>query len=285
MILATERCADLSRLAGESLVATATTAESWLLIEVPGTWPRDVSAAGALPVDAHRAVSAWLERTPRARALFLRKPGGRAAAQTLAFVVRAEESAGETRRLEVASHDELATVDFDTDGEPVEGQLVLVCGHGTRDACCALLGTAVYSVLSRRLGEEELWISSHHGGHRFAGNVLVLPHGIHLGRVEPDDALLVTGRATAGEIELGHYRGRTCYDPPVQAAEHAIRASAGLDRIEDLRLLGAESSSVRFRSSGGRDYAAIVEETVGPPVPASCGAEPQAQKVFTARVL
>ena len=284
MSLSTERCADLSRLAGEPLTATATTAENWLLLEVPGTWPRDISAAGALPADAHRAVSSWLERTSRSRALFVRRPGC-AAVQMLAFVVRAEESVAETRRLELASHDELGTTDFDTDGEPVETQLVLVCGHGTRDACCALRGTAVYSALSRRLGDEELWISSHHGGHRFAGNVLVLPHGIHLGRVEPDDAGFVVDRATAGEIELAHYRGRTCYDPPVQAAEHAIRTSTGLDRVEDLRLLGADSSIVRFRSPGGRDYAAVIEETLGPPVPASCGAEPEAQKTFSARVL
>jgi hypothetical protein len=277
------RCADLSRAAGERLSATATTAWSWLLIEVPGTWPRDVSSGGVLPADAAQAVSSWLERTPRSRALFLRRPG-RAASQTVAFVVRAEESVAETRRLELASHELLATVDFDADGELVEPQLVLVCGHGTRDACCALRGTAVYTALATLLGEEELWISSHHGGHRFAANVLVLPHGIHLGRVKPGNAPTITARALAGEIELEHYRGRTFYDSAVQAAEHVVRESTGLDRIGDLRLVGAEGSIVRFRSSDKKEHAAVVEETVGPPVPASCGAEPEAQKTFSARL-
>lgn len=278
------RCADLSRAAEEPLTATATTAEHWLLIEVPGTWPRDVSADGALPASAHEAVSSWLERTPRSRVLFLRKPG-RAAAPTLAFVVRAEESVAETRRLELASHDELATVDLDVDGERVEAQLVLVCGHGTRDACCALRGTAVYGALAKRLGGEELWISSHHGGHRFAGNVLVFPSGIHLGRIDPDEATLVTARALAGRIELSHYRGRTCYDSPVQAAEHAVRESTGLMGIGDLRLLGAEDSVVRFRTLDGSDHAVVVEEAAGRVVPASCGAEPEAQRVFSARIV
>ena len=278
------RCADLSRAADEPLTATATTAEHWLLIEVPGTWPRDVSADGALPASAHEAVSSWLERTPRSRVLFLRKPG-RAAGPTLAFVVRAEESVAETRRLELASHDELANVDFDADGERVDAQLVLVCGHGTRDTCCALRGTAVYGALANRLGGEELWISSHHGGHRFAGNVLVFPSGIHLGRVDPDEAPLVTARALAGRIELSHYRGRTCYDPPVQAAEHAVRESTGLMGIGDLRLLGAEDSVVRFRTLDGSDHAVVVEEAAGSVVPASCGAEPEAQKVFSARIV
>ena len=39
------RCADLSEEAGESLAATATSVDTWLLVEVGGTWPRDVSDA------------------------------------------------------------------------------------------------------------------------------------------------------------------------------------------------------------------------------------------------
>ncbi len=77
-------------------------------------------------------------------------------------------------------------------------KLVLVCGHGSRDACCARLGTAVYGALDSRFLDVELWLSSHQGGHRFAANVLVLPTGIQLGRVDPENAVALTASALAG---------------------------------------------------------------------------------------
>lgn len=279
-----EHCSDASRAAGEPLAGTATTTERWLLVEMPGTWPRDVAATGSLPEDAHESVAAWLARTPNSRVLFLRRPG-RSVGKPLVFAVRSQESAAETRWIDVERHEDLAHVDPDADGELVATQLVLVCGHGTRDACCALRGTAVFGALANSLGDEELWISSHQGGHRFAGNVLVLPAGMQLGRVDSEDARVVVARALAGRVELAHYRGRTCYEPPVQAAEHAVRKHAGLDGFDDLRLLGVDGPVVRFLARDGSPYAAFVEATVGPVVPASCGAAPEPQRVFSARVV
>ena len=279
-----ERCSELSLAAGESLAATATTAESWLLVEVSGPWPRDVASEGALPETARRAVSAWLSETPRSRLQFVRRPG-RTGHRSVAFVVRAEEGAAEARRLELDGHEDLAAVDFDRDGDPVDGSLVLVCGHGSRDACCALRGTAVFGALAPRLAEEELWISSHQGGHRFAANILALPAGLQFGRVEPGEAPFVVARALAGRIELGRYRGRTCYEPAVQAAERAVREAAELDRVADLRLVGVHGSVVSFRARDGTEYAADVKEIEGPAIPASCGALAEVQKAFRARIV
>jgi hypothetical protein len=216
--------------------------------------------------------------------MFLRRPG-RSRSRLVAYVVRAEETATETRRLDLARLEDLAEVDFAQDGEPVATSLVLVCGHGSRDACCALRGTAVYGALVEMLGDEALWISSHQGGHRFAANVLVLPVGVQLGRVETSDAADVTAHALAGRIELSRLRGRTCYEAPVQAAEHAIRQVHDLDGIEDLRLAAVDGSLVRFRARDGHEYAALVEKTEGPAVPASCGAAPEPQPVYRVRLV
>jgi hypothetical protein len=278
------RCSDLSREAREPLFATATTATRWLLVEVGGTWPRDVSAEDALSAPAREAVDGWLARTSGSKVLFVRRPG-RAGGRCLAFVVRSEESAMETRRFQLASHAELATVDLDRGGDPVEGSLVLVCGHGTRDACCALRGTAVFGALAPTMGGEELWLSSHHGGHRFAANLLVLPGGLQFGRVEPEEASSLVSLGVAGRIELDRYRGRTCYEPPVQAAERAVRTTAGLDGVGDLRLLGTDGLLVRFKAGDGAEYRASVERREGPVTPASCGAPPEPQHVLTARVV
>lgn len=277
------RCAEISLDAGESLAATATTAERWLLIEVPGSWPRDVSAGGALPTPAQDAVTAWLARTPSSRLLFIRRPG-RAATGSLAFVVHASESTTDVRRIELEHSGEIAHSDLERDGDRTDQQLVLVCGHGARDACCALRGLAVYGALAAEpRGDEELWISSHQGGHRFAANVLVLPAGLQFGRVEPNEAPLVVARALSGRIELDRYRGRTCYPPAAQAAERVVREALELDGVDDLRLTAAERPLVRFRGRDGSEHAATVEELVGPSVAASCGLEPEPQMVLSAQ--
>ena len=276
-----ERCSDLSLAAGEALGATATTAERWLLVEVSGAWPRDVTDGTALPDGARETVAAWLGSTRRRRLQFMRRPG-RKGAQLLAFVVRAEETRGEVRRIELGSLVDLARLDLDSAGDTVETSLVLVCGHGSRDRCCALRGTELFTLLEGRLSEEELWISSHQGGHRFAPNLLVLPAGLQFGRVPQEDALFLTAQALAGKIELESYRGRTCYDGIVQAAELTVRRAAGLEGVSELFLEAVEDAVVTFRTSEGSEFTVVVEEVFGPRVPASCGAEPETQPHFVA---
>jgi hypothetical protein len=279
------RCADLSELAGEPLGATATNAENWLLVEVPGTWQRDVGDGAGLPEEDRRAAAEWLESTPSSRLLFIRRPGPARADGSLAFVVHAGESRAEVRRFELAAPGDLAATDLARGGEEIEARLVLVCGHGTRDACCALRGTAVYGALAQELGDDEVWISSHQGGHRFAANVLVLPVGVHLGRLAPESSIAVVADALAGRIRLPHYRGRVAYPARVQAAEVAVRSAEQLLAVDDLGLVAVDNALVRFRSAHGREHAAVVEERMGPSVPASCGADPEPQAGFGARVV
>ena len=277
-------CADLSLLAGEPLGATATTAQSWLLVEVPGTWPRDVSDGDGLPEGARSSVRAWLDRTPSSRLLFIRRPGRSRDGRELVLVVHATESSRSVRRLELAEVDDPRALD-EAGTDATAAPLVLVCGHGTRDACCALRGTAVFGALSASLGAEQCWISSHQGGHRFAANVLVLPSGVQLGRLSAEEAPDVVARALAGRIDLDRFRGRTMYSPTAQAADIVVRREHGLHGIDDLQLVGVDGETVRFRDSSGREHAAIVEERLGPVVPASCGADPEAQASFTARLV
>jgi hypothetical protein len=284
-VTARRRCCEASEAAGEPIAATASYARNWLVVEVPGTWPRDVSDEAALPTAAREAVQAWLGRTPASRVLFARQPGRTRARRHLVFVVRADDEAAGVRRFELSELDQLAVLDLDAAGEPTSGSLVLVCGHGTRDQCCALRGTAVYGALASAVGVDELWISSHQGGHRFAANVVVLPQGVQLGRVSVEAAARVVGEALDGRVPSSGYRGRTTYPPEAQAAEIAVRAASGLHRIADLRLTGMEGRRVSFRDSDGHEHVAVVEHAPGPAVPASCGADPEAHAVLTARVL
>ena len=277
------RCAELSEAAGESLGASATNALNWLLVEVREAWPRDVSDEGALDGESRATITAWLANVPSSRLLFIRRPG-RAGEPRVVFVVGAAEARGEVRRIELGDGRGLGDVELSADGVVVDRQLVLVCGHGTRDACCALRGRAVFGALEPHVPSGDLWLSSHQGGHRFAANVLVLPTGIHLGRVAPESAVEIVGEALAGRIVLDHYRGRTAYTSREQAAERAIRESIALERVSGLTLVNDDGRDVRFVDAHGREQRAVPEEVSGPEVPASCGAEPEPQRRMIARL-
>lgn len=277
------RCADASAAAGEQLAGTAVTAENWLLLELGGTWPRDVSAALDDGQPGSETLRAWLDTTPASRLLFIRRPRA-ARGGPAAFVVHSSESRASVRRFTFDGLEELAHVDLARGGDAVDTPLVLVCGHGTRDACCALRGNAVHAALASHVPGDALWISSHQGGHRFAANVLVLPAGIQLGRVRPDEAAGVVGEARAGRISLPHFRGRTTYAPHVQAADAAVRKATGLTHVGDLALVRDDGERVELRSRDARTFAVEVEQISGPDVPASCGAAPEPQPAFDARI-
>jgi hypothetical protein len=269
-------CSELSLAAGEALAGTATTAERWLLVESRGSWGRDAVADSGLP-DAVRGLLEAFD----GRVQLIRRPDRRAGT-TVVHAVTAE-GGGEARRLELDTIEELPSADLDA-GEPVDAQLLLVCTHGRRDACCARLGVPLFDALGPHVSGGRLWQASHLGGHRFAPNLLALPFGAQFGRIPVDEAQAVAAALTAGRIPLEWYRGRTLYPAPVQAAEIAVRRALGLDGIADLRLLSGTSGSVRFATPDA-DVTVYVEERGGPAVPASCGGEPEPVPTWHASIV
>jgi hypothetical protein len=257
------------------LGGTATRAERWLLVEVRVAWGRDAVVGTELGEPVRSRLEAF-----DGRVLLIRRPGSRAGATVIHAL--ADESGGRATRLELDSVGDLGSVDPAT-GRPLDAPVVLVCAHGRRDACCARLGVPTYEALCEPLGPGAVWQSSHQGGHRFAANVLVLPWGVQLGRVAPEDAPGVAAALDDGRIPLDHYRGRTLYAPSVQAAEVVVRRELGLDRVGDVRLAGVEGPRVRFDTPSA-EVTAVVEEREGSMLPPSCGAAPEAVSTWTARI-
>ena len=125
-------------------------------------------------------------------------------------------------------------------------------------------------------------------GPGFAGNVVVFPHGLYYGRVEPADVPALLEASTAHQVELSRYRGRAAYTFQVQAAEHGIREAEGLLGIGDLTFLGCRPKGddawrVRFRGPERAVYEAdVVSELADEPVYLTCGAtEPSRPRRFT----
>jgi hypothetical protein len=263
-----ETCAALSAAAGEPLPGTAGRADAFLLLEVRGAWERE--ALDGLPKRPAAAIRAWLDATPRSKALVIRRPDRRDG-EIAAFVVRAGTDPPTIRRFRLAGYGDLLGADLDAGGELVVGPLALVCGHGRRDACCARLGRPLYDALREELGPESLWLSSHLGGHRFAPNLLWLPDGLLFGRVE--SAGLVR-ELRGNRLPLARLRGRTTFPPEAQAVEIAVRARSGLTGLRDIELVSAENGRVRLATPTGEVEARVDVES-GPALPPSCGATPE----------
>ena len=85
--------------------------------------------------------------------------------------------------------------------------LVVVCTHGRRDVCCAERGRPLAGRSPPRF-PDATWESTHVGGDRFAGNMVVFPHGLYFGRVEPDEGPGIAHAYAEGRIgSLERYRG------------------------------------------------------------------------------
>lgn len=267
-----ETCSDASHAAGEALAGTATQGHRWLVVELRGAWGRDAVSDTDMPPDVRAHLQAF-----DGKVILARRPDRRRGV----IVFRAEVSEG--RSTVVAQElDSLEQLPLATGaGDPVSGPLVLVCVHGRRDACCARLGLPLFTALSGSIPPPRLWQVSHLGGHRFAPNVLVLPHGIQLGRVPLDRAQGVAALLENGRIPLDLYRGRTLYAPAVQAAEIAARRLTACDGFDELRLVSHDGALVTFATPAG-ELTIRVEERAGPKVPASCGTDGEPTKSWLA---
>lgn len=155
-------------------------------------------------------------------------------------------------------------------GTPAE-EAFLVCTHGRRDPCCAERGRTLLGPLEA--AQAPVWESSHQGGHRFAANLACFPHALFYGRVLPGDVSGIVDSYRRGEVVLKNYRGRSAYNPIVQAADHFARTETGESGIEAWKVERVSSregsASVSFRSAERR-HEVVLRLELGEPRRESC---------------
>ncbi len=231
-------CSGQARALAEPMPGTASPARGYLLIEQPGSWGRkavtesdlDPSLGGRLE---ERAAGAGV------KVLLTRRPGShprqRQVRHRIALVHTGPRPWMETCEL---GSDALAEVDPTVCAAPDppgrghrdDRPRWLVCTHARRDRCCATLGRPIADTLAA-LHPEATWEVSHLGGHRFAGTMLVLPHGLVYGRLDVAGATEVVNRHLAGRIDLSRLRGHAHRSRLAQLAEVAARRHLGVDAI------------------------------------------------------
>ena len=277
-------CSDLSADAGEPLAATAPRTDHWLLVEVRGPWAADALDSPGLPPAARTALDRFLAAVPRSRVQLVRQAARRDRPGVRVIRVDGREGSEAIVGWELAAVEELATLDLagGLGGAPVDHPLLLVCTHGRRDACCARIGPRVAEALEQELDPSWVWQTSHVGGHRFAANVVWLPHGLYLGRLAAGDMPALGDAVRAGRIRLAHLRGRASYPAAAQAAAAVLYERLGLNSLGAVTLVAvAEGDSdgatiVRLRSAGA-EHELRVRSEPAPAIITSCGGEPEPQ--------
>ncbi|RSM76958.1 sucrase ferredoxin [Kibdelosporangium aridum] len=240
-------CAVVARMLGGSPAGTAAHMRAWLLIEFPGPWPSDALEQAldeAFPPEQRERLEQL--RGQGLRPLLIRQPGRHTREPHLAgrrvFVGGTSGPNGHwMESFRINDLHDLAELDLDAIldgrggiGKPYQGPMFLVCTHGTKDMCCALLGRPLASSLGSTY-PGRAWEVSHVGGDRWAGNLLVVPDGFLHGQLDPDEAAVVVKAALAGEVDPEHLRGRTAAETQwAQYAEIAIRRHTGLRGIDDV---------------------------------------------------
>jgi hypothetical protein len=232
-----------------SMATAPEASRAWLLIEHPGPWPAEpteaeqpgrlgdlVSAAAALGV----------------RVQLIRRPGRRAplvtrtvfAGWTAGAADRTAGSAGGAPWLRRGTVAPDAACDLDVAaladghqpsfGEPALEPVFLVCVHGRRDVCCARLGVPLAQSLAASY-PAQVWETTHVGGHKYAGNLVILPHGLYYGPVGATQATASIEAYAHGNVVADRYRGRAGQPREVQEKEHARLAEAGVLPLGSLR--------------------------------------------------
>ncbi len=281
-----ERCSATSRALGESLWGTASTVVNWLLVEEPGPWGTKALEHSRLP----EQVAAHLRRQRRehgVRIVLIRRHGRHVPDGIQVYAAHAGLRARWLEHVHLPGPEALLDVDLGPMrrgsrlglGTGQAEQIYLVCTNGRHDPCCSERGRPVANALQEALGDR-VWEVSHIGGDRFAPNVVCLPAGVYLGRVEPDEAVAVVGRFDRGEVDLDRYRGRCAYDFATQAADAFLRQHTGVAGLDDVALtrripLPDDGVEATFAVAEGATYSVRVE--VGHPGPErriTCGGDP-----------
>lgn len=254
------RCAAASLLRDEPVLGTATHVRTWLLLEHVGPWGDKALRDARLP----EGLGAELQRRAaehRAKVLLIRRFSSTSDGDGLrVFAAYADPVRPRLEAGRLADPREVLDVDLgalraggSSGLVAYDGSIFCVCTNGRHDACCAERGRPVAKALDGAHPDES-WEVSHVGGDRFAANMVVLPHGLYYGRLDPVSAISVAGSHLSGQLDLDHLRGRSSQPTVVQAAEIFLRRELAETREDALVVVGRSPDGTVAFEVGGATY-------------------------------
>lgn len=276
--------------ADEPPAGTAAHEESWVLLEVPGRWGRDIFDGEALGEDLSRRLKEHVAACG-SRMLFIRRPGreGQRLDRHRFYLCDTRPGRRSIRTGRVDGPEELLGLDLSPDGHvagtrEVAAPVPLVCTHAKRDQCCAVRGRPVAAGLEALVGgrlsaldpDAAVWECSHTGGHRFAPVLLLPGTGYTYGPAEVAHAAGIVEAVLDGRVVTENLRGRSTWPPAGQVAEVAVRNSGVEAGVDDLVVtLDPDSPRVAVvRHTDGRAWRVEAGTRPLPPRSQSCRKPP-----------
>jgi hypothetical protein len=237
-------CSALSILENEQLFGTAPLTQVWIMLEYPDPFGGKALEESKIPGTVKAYLTDTQKTIPASRLLLIRQDQPKTDAGISAFVGLSSIHQPRLYEFHLSNYDELLNLDLSSLStgkielteylrtEP----LFLVCTNGKRDPCCAQWGQQVYLEMAK-LSAGSVWQTSHVGGHRFAANVICLPHGIYYGRLRPDQANSLLSDYQGNCLSPQNYRGRAHYPSEVQVAEYYLASQISIMDIDGFQLL------------------------------------------------
>ncbi|MFC9560060.1 sucrase ferredoxin [Agromyces sp. NPDC056965] len=284
MTLAVEHwapCSDRARERNDPLVGTGPRGLRWFLVEVAGSWGHNALLDEPFDRELGRALVRRIEGAGM-RPLAIRRTGRRAAPTVQRWAI-VDSRPGSERVVwgEVPNAAALLDVPLDgSTGTPSSQPVYCVCTHARHDQCCAVRGRRVVAALAGSR-PDETWECSHLGGDRFAGTMVVFPHGLYYGYADDGDPVRIADAFDAGRIVPERYRGRSSLTHPVQAAQHFAREAFGDERIDAFAPIAEEAADIGWRvrlggphgaGDSGGEIVVELEETRSEPLLSTCAA-------------
>ncbi|MDA1189375.1 MAG: hypothetical protein O2854_06835 [Chloroflexi bacterium] len=287
-----QMCSQTTRSLGEDPVGSVPSWERCLGTELPGPWEADVTRSRHFPAVLNDAL-VGVEKNGPATRLQCILPDSEYSIPSFTRILlfsRQNRLFSEHERLEYLVPDEEAgkfaaellrsptpPIEYRVQDEGVRD--VLVCTHGSRDACCATYGFPLYKALRERAEELgiRVWRTSHTGGHRFAPTLIDMPGGHYWAHLDINSLESVLGRKDDVATLRQHYRGWAGVSgAPAQAAEREVFLREGwkwLDYLKSAATTEADGRyevSIEYASPDGSEsgrYEVLVEQAGVVPLP------------------
>lgn len=205
-------CSVFAKAAGDDPAGTATSFGSYLAVEIGLPWREDVAVSTRFPKGLWPAIQdAWgtgiigsftalapdqeYSRDGHVRLMYLKRPVEPFAAyEKYEWLMPAGETVQFVRALVAGDLSRFERYREKT----ADVRDLLVCTHGSMDACCGKFGYPLYNLLRFRYAGPNLrvWRTSHIGGHRYAPTLIDFPEGRYWGHAELDavETLLLRNR-------------------------------------------------------------------------------------------
>ena len=227
------RCSPAVRALGHAPIGTAPLRTSFLLLDVPLPWGRDLAEDPAL-APVLQAIDRAADRGERWRLQGIVPPADAPQHRVIAHHLPPGAHVGHRRHeVQVTSSEVIevaaALVDGPLTGPPVAvgADDLLVCTHGRRDACCGSNGTSLWKELRDTTdllpATTRLHRTSHTGGHRFAPTAIHLPSATSWAWLDAATVRTIARRDAPFATVAHLYRGSCSLSTPAeQVAEQAV---------------------------------------------------------------